>query len=56
MPLLETDDMLMMKNKPDWKCVFTYVQSLYRYLSKIQLAQAAAAAAAADAEAQAQEA
>ncbi|XP_022108818.1 smoothelin-like isoform X2 [Acanthaster planci] len=36
MPLLETDDMIMMKNKPDWKCVFTYVQSLYRHLSKIK--------------------
>lgn len=22
--------MLMMGNKPDWKCVFTYVQSFYR--------------------------
>ncbi|KAG1684343.1 Smoothelin [Nymphon striatum] len=29
-PLLETDDMIMMKDKPDWKCVFTYVQSLYQ--------------------------
>jgi hypothetical protein len=28
-PLLEVDDMVRMKN-PDWKCVFTYVQSLYR--------------------------
>ncbi|GAB6030186.1 hypothetical protein CHUAL_005862 [Chamberlinius hualienensis] len=28
-PLLEVDDMVIMK-KPDWKCVFTYVQSLYR--------------------------
>ncbi|XP_038059621.1 smoothelin-like isoform X2 [Patiria miniata] len=36
MPLLETDDMIMMKNKPDWKCVFTYVQSLYRHLIKIK--------------------
>lgn len=33
-PLLETDDMIMMKNKPDWKCVFTYVQALYRGLHK----------------------
>jgi len=31
MPLLEVDDMLMMKDRPDWKCVFTYVQSLYRH-------------------------
>jgi len=29
-PLLEVEDMLMMGNKPDWKCVFTYVQSFYR--------------------------
>ncbi|XP_040579634.1 uncharacterized protein [Lepeophtheirus salmonis] len=28
-PLLEVDDMMKMKN-PDWKCVFTYVQSFYR--------------------------
>ena len=28
-PLLEVDDMVRMK-KPDWKCVFTYVQSFYR--------------------------
>lgn len=30
-PLLDVDDMVMMK-KPDWKCVFTYVQSLYKRL------------------------
>ncbi|XP_046579395.1 smoothelin-like isoform X2 [Haliotis rubra] len=30
-PLLDTDDMVRMKN-PDWKCVFTYVQSIYRHL------------------------
>ncbi|CAF0737253.1 unnamed protein product [Didymodactylos carnosus] len=35
-PLIDTDDMLMMKDKPDWKVVFTYVQSLYRHLSRIQ--------------------
>ncbi len=28
-PLLDVDDMVMYK-KPDWKCVFTYVQSIYR--------------------------
>ncbi|VDN21238.1 unnamed protein product [Gongylonema pulchrum] len=27
--LLEVDDMLMMGDQPDWKCVFTYVQSFY---------------------------
>ena len=29
-PLLEVDDMIMMGDKPDWKCVFTYVQSFYK--------------------------
>jgi hypothetical protein len=28
-PLLDVEDMVVMK-KPDWKCVFTYVQSIYR--------------------------
>ncbi|VEN57266.1 unnamed protein product [Callosobruchus maculatus] len=28
-PLLDVDDM-MATRKPDWKCVFTYVQSIYR--------------------------
>jgi len=28
-PLLEVDDMVRMQ-VPDWKCVFTYVQSFYR--------------------------
>ena len=31
-PLLETDDMLMMGNKPDWKCIYTYVQALFKGL------------------------
>ncbi|ESP05079.1 hypothetical protein LOTGIDRAFT_103055 [Lottia gigantea] len=30
-PLLDVEDMVKMKN-PDWKCVFTYVQSFYRKL------------------------
>lgn len=30
-PLLDVEDMVRMQ-KPDWKCVFTYVQSLYRKL------------------------
>jgi len=30
-PLLDVEDMVRMK-KPDWKCVFTYVQSIYRHL------------------------
>jgi len=29
-PLLETEDMLKMGDKPDYKCVFTYVQSIHR--------------------------
>jgi hypothetical protein len=35
-PLIETDDMIYMGEKPDWKVIFTYVQSLYRHLSRIQ--------------------
>ncbi|XP_014662428.1 PREDICTED: smoothelin-like [Priapulus caudatus] len=31
-PLLDPEDMVLMGNKPDWKCVFTYVQALYRGL------------------------
>jgi len=34
-PLLDVDDMIMMKNKPDWKCVLTYVQSIYRKLREL---------------------
>ncbi|KAL1140461.1 hypothetical protein AAG570_000393, partial [Ranatra chinensis] len=30
-PLLDVEDMVTMR-KPDWKCVFTYVQSFYRRL------------------------
>ena len=33
-PLLEVDDMLTMKDNPDWKCVFTYVQSIYRRFAR----------------------
>uniref|UniRef100_A0A8D8R8B2 Smoothelin n=1 Tax=Cacopsylla melanoneura TaxID=428564 RepID=A0A8D8R8B2_9HEMI len=29
MPLLDVEDMVVMK-RPDWKCVFTYVQTFYR--------------------------
>lgn len=28
-PLLDVEDMLETR-RPDWKCVFTYVQSIYR--------------------------
>ncbi|XP_055328992.1 smoothelin-like [Paramacrobiotus metropolitanus] len=34
-PLLDVDDMIMMKDKPDWKCVFCYVQALYRGLHQL---------------------
>ncbi|EYB84754.1 hypothetical protein Y032_0310g2091 [Ancylostoma ceylanicum] len=29
-PLLEVDDMILMGDRPDWKCVFTYVQCFYK--------------------------
>lgn len=35
-PLLEVPDMLLMGNKPDPLCVFTYVQALCHHLSKIE--------------------
>jgi hypothetical protein len=35
-PLLEVDDMVRMA-RPDWKCVFTYVQSIYSALRKLQM-------------------
>ncbi|VDP16797.1 unnamed protein product [Soboliphyme baturini] len=28
-PLLEVEDMLLMGEKPDYKCIFTYVQSIF---------------------------
>lgn len=36
MPLLDVEDMVRMEN-PDWKCVFTYVQSIYRHLRELNL-------------------
>ena len=35
-PLLEVDDMVRFQ-KPDWKCVFTYVQSFYRRFRNVPL-------------------
>lgn len=35
-PLLDTEDMLIMGNRPDSKCVFTYCQSLYNKLRKFE--------------------
>lgn len=29
-PLIDVEDMLLMGNRPDWKCIFTYVQTFYR--------------------------
>ncbi|CAL8342878.1 unnamed protein product [Lota lota] len=37
MPLLEVEDMMIMGNKPDSKCVFTYVQSLVNHLRRYEL-------------------
>ena len=31
-PMIEVDDMLAAKDKPDPKCVFTYMQAVYRKL------------------------
>lgn len=38
MPLLEVEDMMIMGNKPDSKCVFTYVQSLINHLRRHEMA------------------
>ncbi|KAM6953358.1 smoothelin-like 1 [Aplochiton taeniatus] len=35
-PLLEVDDMIMMGDRPDPLCVFTYVQALCQHLTKIE--------------------
>lgn len=35
-PLIEVEDMLLMGPKPDWKCVFTYVQGMYRKLRELE--------------------
>uniref|UniRef100_A0A8C0ZMK5 Calponin-homology (CH) domain-containing protein n=1 Tax=Castor canadensis TaxID=51338 RepID=A0A8C0ZMK5_CASCN len=36
-PLVEVEDMMVMGKKPDPKCVFTYVQSLYNHLRRHEL-------------------
>ncbi|XP_068845700.1 smoothelin isoform X4 [Capricornis sumatraensis] len=36
-PLVEVEDMMTMGKKPDPKCVFTYVQSLYNHLRRHEL-------------------
>jgi len=45
-PLLDVNDMIEMGDKPDWKCVFTYIQSLYKHFVMMPQAIAARAAAA----------
>lgn len=35
-PLLDVEDMMIMGNRPDSKCVFTYVQSLYNKLRRFE--------------------
>ncbi|XP_068616900.1 smoothelin [Brachionichthys hirsutus] len=37
MPLVEVEDMMIMGNKPDSKCVFTYVQSLVNHLRRYEM-------------------
>lgn len=37
-PLLDVDDMLIMGDRPDPKCIFTYLQSLYSKLPKFEKA------------------
>jgi hypothetical protein len=34
-PLLDVEDMIAMGRRPDWKCVFTYVQSMYQKLKDL---------------------
>ncbi|XP_035870484.1 smoothelin isoform X1 [Phyllostomus discolor] len=36
-PLVDVEDMMIMGKKPDPKCVFTYVQSLYNHLRRHEL-------------------
>jgi len=35
-PLIEVDDMIFMGNRPDAKCIFCYLQSLYNKLRKFE--------------------
>ena len=34
-PLLEVNDMIMMGNRPDHRCVFTYVSTIYSKFKEI---------------------
>ena len=42
-PLIEVDDMIFMGNRPDAKCIFCYLQSLYNKLKKFEKLQKAEA-------------
>ena len=42
-PLLEAEDMILMGNKPDARCVFTYLSTFYQILELKPKAKAAAA-------------
>ena len=35
-PLIEVEDMIFMGNRPDAKCIFCYLQSLYNKLKKFE--------------------
>merc|ERR1712043_143299 len=35
--LLDVEDMVILGNKPDWKCVYTYIQELYRIVRSKKL-------------------
>lgn len=35
-PLIEVEDMIFMGNRPDAKCIFCYLQSLYNKLRKFE--------------------
>ncbi|XP_059843968.1 smoothelin isoform X3 [Hypanus sabinus] len=35
-PLIDVEDMMIMRKRPDPKCVFTYVQSLYNHLRRYE--------------------
>jgi len=43
-PLLEAEDMILMGNKPDARCVFTYLSTFYQKLELLPAAKAAAEA------------
>jgi len=40
-PLLEAEDMILMGNKPDARCIFTYLSTFYQKLELLPAAKAA---------------